>query len=194
MKWKYAFGILLVAFMLESCKEKASNQSEPEKESNETQKVSIGENPYEGLRNLSLSANPKELGLSLDPTKTVVYGIVMDWEVGGAIATTVSYLTGDASLYVSTGAAVIGGFQHKNVNSAAKQFVKTAESFLEKAVKTEATVLPSTGEVKFYILTNKGIFFGGDKIENLENGSSPWMKLFNEGNKVMAELRKVAPK
>ena len=138
---------------------------------------------------MAFSATPEQLGLSLPTEKTIVYGVIMDWEMGGATATTVSYQTGDASLYLSTGGGVIGGGQHQNVNSAAKQFVSLAQTFLDKTTKTETTTLPSTDEVKFYLLTNKGVFVGQERIKNFENNSSDWLKLFEEGNNVLTQLR-----
>ncbi|NTV41414.1 MAG: hypothetical protein HGA61_04035 [Candidatus Moranbacteria bacterium] len=93
------------------------------------------------------------------------------WKVSGAIATIVSYQTGDASLYLSSGGGVIGGGQHQNVNSAAKQFVSLSQTFLDKTTKTETTPLPLTDEVKFYLLTNKGVFVGQEQMKNFENNS-----------------------
>ena len=110
--------------------------------------------------------------------------------MGGTTATTVSYQTGDASLYLSSGGGVIGGGQHQNVNSAAKQFVTLAQTFLDKTAKTETKPLPATDEVKFYLLTNKGVFVGQETMKNFENKSSSWLKLFEEGNNVITELRK----
>ena len=118
----------------------------------------------------------------------------MDWEMGGATASTVTYQTGDASLYLSSGGGVIGGGQHKNVNSAVKSFVNLAQSYLDKTIKTELTPLPNTDEMKFYLLTNKGIFVGQEHMKNFENNSSPWLKLFEEGNRVLTELRKTSEK
>ena len=138
---------------------------------------------------MAFTATPEQLGLSLPSDKTIVYGVVMDWEMGGAVATTISYQTGDASLYLSSGGGVIGGGQHQNVSSAAKQFVNLAQTYLDKAVKTEVTDLPSTDEVKFYLLTNKEIFVGQEQMNNFENNSSKWLQLFEDGNKVFTELR-----
>ncbi len=118
----------------------------------------------------------------------------MDWEMGGATATTVSYSTGDASLYLSSGGGVIGGGQHPNVNTAAKEFVKLGASYLSKTTKIETPNLPNKNEVLFYLLTNKGIYSATEKIENLENNSSEFMLLFEEGNKVLTELRLVSEK
>ena len=152
------------------------------------------ENAFEGLRNMAFSATPEQLGLSLPTDKTVVYGVIMDWEMGGATATAVSYQTGDASLYLSSGGGVIGGGQHQNVNSAAKQFVVLAQTFLDKATKTETTPLPKENVVKFYLLTNKGVYVGQEEMKNFENNTSIWLGLFEEGNNVLTELRKTSEK
>jgi hypothetical protein len=147
------------------------------------------ENAFERLRNMAFSVTPEQLGLSLPTDKTVVYGVIMDWEMGGATATTVSYQTGDASLYLSSGGGVVGGGQHQNVNHAAKHFVALAQTFLDKTIKTDLTALPSTDEVKFYLLTNKGIYLGQEQMKHFENNTSAWIPLFEEGNIVLTELR-----
>lgn len=157
---------------------------------NQSDNPETTENAFEGLRNMAFTATPEQLGLSLPTDKTIVYCVVMDWEMGGATATIVSYQTGDASLYLSSGGGVIGGGQHHNVNSSAKQFVSLAQTFLDKTTKTETTPLPSTDEVKFYLLTNKGVFVGQEQMKNFENNTSSWLKLFEEGNNVLTELRK----
>ncbi|MEW5675793.1 hypothetical protein ABGT15_05730 [Flavobacterium enshiense] len=98
---------------------------------------------------MAFSVSPEQLGLSLQNDKTEVYGIIMDWEMGGATATTISYITGDASLYLSSGGGVIGGGQHQNVSSAAKEFVKLGETYLNKTDKVEEPSLPNKNEVIF---------------------------------------------
>jgi len=188
-------GVILIAgliFCLTSCGNKSTtnNKQTTTDQTTTTPKVhQTEENAFEGLRNMAFSATPEQLELSLPTDKTVVYGVIMDWEMGGATATTVSYQTGDASLYLSTGGGVIGGGQHQNVNSAAKQFVSLAQTFLDKTTKAETTALPSPDEVKFYLLTNKGVFVGQEQIKNFENNSSNWLKLFEEGNNVLTQLR-----
>lgn len=195
MKMTYIIiGIILaggLVFYLTSCKSKSTADNSATTNS-DTSKIKVHktqENAFDGLRNMAFSATPDQLGLSLPTDKAVVYGVTMDWEMGGAIATTVSYQTGDASLYLSSGGAVIGGGQHENVNSAAKKFVRLAQTFLDKATKTETTTLPTTDQVKFYLLTNNGIYVGQDIMNNFENKSSEWLQLFEEGNKVLTELR-----
>jgi len=184
MKMTYLIiGIILaggLVFYLTSCGNKSTaNEKKSTPEQDTKPKVhQTKENAFEGLRNMAFTATPEQLGLSMPTDKTIVYGVVMDWEMGGATATTIAYQTGDASLYLSSGGGVIGGGQ----------------SFLDKATKTELTPLPSTDEVKFYLLTNNGVYVGQEQMKNFENNSSTWSKLFEEGNIVLTELRKTSEK
>lgn len=192
-------GLILASglfFYLTSCGNKATAENkQATDQATTTQKVHRRkENAYEELRNMAFKTTPEQLDLSLPTDKTIVYGVVMDWEMGGATATTVIYQTGDASLYLSTGGGVIGGGQHQNVNNASKQFISLAQTFLDKTTKTEMTDLPKTNEVKFYLLTNKGIYVGQEQMKNFENNSSAWLKLFEKGNNVLSELRKTSEK
>ncbi len=188
-------GIILtggLVFYLTSCRNKPTANYKQTATYQGTSKPKVyqtKENAFEGLRNMAFSAIPEQLGLSLPTDNTVVYGVIMDWQMGEATASTVAYQTGDASLYLSSGGGVIGGGQHQNVNSSVKQFVSLAQTFLDKTTKTETTPLPSTDEVKFYLLTNHGIFVGQEQMKNFENNSSTWLKLFEEGNNVLTELR-----
>lgn len=190
-------GVVLVAsilFYLSSCGAKSSeNETDSENEiENSKPKVHHTEdNAFEGLRSMAFSVSSDQLGLAANEQNTV-YGVIMDWEMGGATASTVAYLTGDASLYLSSGGGVIGGGQHANVNSAAKEFVILAQSFLSKAAKTSETPLPETDMVKFYFLTDDGVYVGQESMLHFENNSSEWLDLFNSGNKVLTELRIVS--
>lgn len=193
-------GILIaggLVFYLTSCGNKLKankNGTVMEQDVTKPKLQQTNENAFEGLRNMAFSATPEQLQISLPKGKTVVYGVLMDWGIDGETATVVSYQTGDASMYLSSGGGVLGGRQHQNVNAAAKQFVDLGQTYLDKATKTETTNLPISNQVKFYLLTNKGIFIGQDNMKNFENNSSEWLKLFEEGNKVLTELRMTTEK
>ncbi|MBV5281930.1 MAG: hypothetical protein JZU53_05780 [Paludibacter sp.] len=185
----------LVCFLTSCGDQKPRNNPKPIKQDTTKQKtIETKENAFDGLRNMAFSATPEQLKLSLPTDKAIVYGIIMDWGMDGATATVVSYQTGDASLYLSSGGGVIGGGQHENVSSAAKHFVSLGQSFLDKATKTKKTTLPETDIIKFYLLTNKGIFVGQEQMKNFENRSSTWLSLFEEANLLLTELRKIAEK
>lgn len=191
----YIIGIILVGgliFFMTSCSNKSiDNNTTTNIDTSKEQGNQMQENTFEELRNMAFSVKPEQLGLLLPTDQTIVYGVIMDWEMGGGIATIISYQTGDASLYLSSGGGVIGGGQHENVSNVTKQFVSLAQTFIAKATKTEATILPATDQVKFYLLTTNGIYVGQDIISNFENNTSEWLQLFEEGNNVLTELRMI---
>jgi hypothetical protein len=193
-------GILFIggiAFYLTSCKSKASADDKQVAAKQDTTPPKVYHtktNTFNDLRGMAFSATPEQLQLSLPPDQTVVYSVIMDWGIDTATATIVSYQTGDASMYLSSGGGVIGGGQHQNVSSAAKKFVNLAQTYLGKATKTETNSLPQQDEVKFYLLTNKGTFVGQEVMRNFENNTSTWLPLFEEGNKVLSELRLTSEK
>ena len=150
------------------------------------------DNAYQGLRDMAFTTTPEQLDLKEPDDKTIVYGIIMDIGMDGGVATIVSYQTGDASLYTSTGGGIIGGGKHENVSKAAKQFIGLAQAYLDKATKTKMTTLPGKDVVKFYLLTNHGIYIGEGEIQQFDDNSSNWTPMFNEGNKVITELRQIS--
>jgi hypothetical protein len=197
MKPTYLIIIVIIAvtclFYFASCSHRPDRQGKNDTEDTIQPKVRhLSQNIYPDLRMQALYVTPDILKLSLPKNKVIVYGVIMDWEMGGATATTVSYMTGDASLYLSSGGGVIGGGQHENVNRASKEFTQLAQTFLEKARKIDSPALPAANEVQFILLTNKGFYVGKDAMANFEDNSSPWMKLFEEGNKLLSELHNVS--
>jgi len=152
------------------------------------------ENMYDEMRQMSLNITPDQLELKLPSNKTVVYGIVLDWNMGVNVVTLVSFQTGDASIYLSSGGAVIGGVNHESVYQAAKNLVADAQNFLSPASETEKTPLPKLDQVKFYFLTNKGKYVASERMKNFENNTSPLLDLFISANVVITELRELAEK
>ncbi len=188
-------GIILaggLAFYLTSCKGK-SNADNNTTANVDTSKVKIHktqENAFEGLRNMAFSATPDQLALSLPTDKTVVYGVIMDWEMGGATATTVSYQTGDASLYFSSGACIIGGGQHEEIRELSKEFISLCINLTEEGrpYKDSLTTLQNT--VSLYLLTTSGKFLIRDNIEDVKNGNSKLSELYLMTNDIITEFRK----
>lgn len=189
-------GIVLIgsiAFYVTGCKNKPETNSQSEtKQDIDTGKVretKLQQNMYSELREKSLTVTPDNLRLKLDSSKTIVFGVVVDWDIGEAIATVVSFKTGDASLYVSAGQIYIGGYAHENVRNAAMAFVDEAQNYLSKTQLTNSTSLPGKGYVRFYLITNKGKFTFEETVENITSKKSEWTKLFDLGNNVITEFR-----
>lgn len=177
------------ALFISSCKSKKSNSPVDNSQNYNQKKVDPEKNPYNGLRQLALNAETAALKEFKIKNPNKVYGIVMDWDVGEGIATLVAFVTREASLYLSSGGGLIGGGRHENVKNSAQLFISMSQEFLTNTTKADSALLPDKDCVKFYLLTSKGKFMAQEKMENIENKTSKWLPLFDEGNKVISELR-----
>ena len=183
-------GIIIVGaliFFLIRCKGNPTNTDIKQT----SKKQNLNDNPYNDLRNAAFNMTIVQLGLE-NLKDNEVYGVIMDWAIGEGIMTLITYKTGDASMYLSTGGGVIGGGQHENVNVKSKIFVEQAEKYFTQSTKTDSIQLPDKNYVKFYFLTKSGKYFAQEHMTNFENKSSFWMDYFNEANMVITELRLTA--
>lgn len=149
------------------------------------------ENPYEDLRKQALSVTSEMIGLKIPENDNTVYGVVIDWNMNSVIATIVAYKTGDASIYLSTGGGSIGGIGHPTVVEAAKSCVEFSNKVLNSSTLTKDTSLPEKGDIKFFLLTNKGEFSHQEHYSILENSNSEWSSLFNYANNIITAYRKI---
>jgi len=140
---------------------------------------------YDGLRNLALLITPSQLKLTIPGSETLVYGVVMDCNVGDAVVTLSAYITGAVSMYFSSGGGKTGGGMTPEVAETAVDFVTTAQDYLGRAIHVTTTEVPPAGCVRFYLLTNHGVFVAQEQVVFLENNSSPWLPLFEKGNEVV---------
>jgi len=145
---------------------------------------------YDGLRRLALLVTPAQLKLTIPDSETLVYGVVMDCNVGDAIVTLSAYITGAVSMYFSSGGGKTGGGMTPEIAEVAVDFVTTAQDYLGRAIQVTATEPPLAGCVRFYLLTNHGIFVAQEQLIFLENNSSPWLPLFEKGNEVVNLMHK----
>lgn len=149
----------------------------------------VAENPNPNLRKQAFTVTPEVLQLDLSNDQTKVFGVIMDWDVGEAIATVVAFQTGDASVYISTGQLFIGGYAHDPITNSAKCFVDKAQQFLEMSAKANDHSLPDKDCVKFYLLTNKGTFVHQENVSNIKVHKTNWADLYEKGNQVITEYR-----
>ncbi|MCW3121631.1 MAG: hypothetical protein JWQ38_1123 [Flavipsychrobacter sp.] len=148
-----------------------------------------GTGTYAGTRQLALQVTPQQLKLNIPDTEQLVYGVVMDWDMGDMTTTLAAYITGAASICFSTGGVVTGGGKSPVVGEAAVEFVVTAQQYIERVMPVTITDLPAKGCVRFYFLTNKGMFGAQEQTKHFEDGSSPWLQLFALGSVVVNEVR-----
>ena len=144
---------------------------------------------YEGTRTAAISVTPDDLKLKIPETATFVYGVVMDWDMGDNILTLAAYITGAANVYLSTGAGITGGGKNPEVAELAVTFVTDAQDFINRAVPVTSADYPSKGCVRFYLLTNKGVYAAQEQLIHFEDTTSPWLAMFIRGNTVITEMR-----
>lgn len=186
------FLILITSVGILACKGKLKG-SDKVNQDDTVKKTKVADNPYSGLRSQAINVTPDQLQLKLDNDNDI-YGIVMDWNMGDAIVTVVSFMTGDASVYLSTGQTFIGGYAHETVINAAKQFVVTGQKYFSKAIKTENSEPTNEKKVDFYFLTKSGRYYIEDDFTKIENNTSDLLGLFAAGNQVITEYRLITDK
>ena len=148
-------------------------------------KVAPDSSTYEGLRNIAMHVTPDQLKLRIPDSETLVYGLIMDCNMGEGSITLSAYITGAVSMYFSTGGGKTGGGMNPEVAETAVDFVTAAQAFVNMAIKVAATDLPAKGCVRFYMLTNHGIYVAQELMTQFENGTSIWLPLFEKGNEVI---------
>jgi hypothetical protein len=146
-------------------------------------------NPYDELRAKALGVTPNDLNVKLDAAEATPYGILMETGRPTATVTLVSFSTGDASLYFSTGGGVIGGVGHESVRTAAQAFVNATIPFLAKMQSATETPTPSVGTTRFYVLTTRGIVTAEAVENDLGQGKSELSPLFHAGQDVITQIR-----
>ena len=146
------------------------------------------EYPYEALRNIALNTMPGAILKGIPDGEIMVYGVVMDWDMGSDMVTLVAMVTGDASLYVKSGGGIIGSGKYPNVSVAAQRFIAAAQERLSDAVYTTGVDRPAKGCIKFFFLTKKGKYAATEEFRNVDDKTSGWTGLFEEANSMMSEM------
>ncbi len=170
----------IIAYFVISLRSNATEQPNSVREHN------LDQNPYKDLRNQAFSVTKEQLELTDDNN---FFGLIMDWELGNATMTLITFRTGDASMYLSSGGGVIGGGQYENVRTAVANYLNSAKPYLNSAKYVEHSNLPASNSLNFYFLTSEGRFLATEIMDNIENESSEIYELFIEANNVITELR-----
>jgi len=144
---------------------------------------------YQGLRNMVLHGTRDRFGLASPKSPTEPWGIVMDWGVPNGTATVMALSDGSASIYMSGGGGFLGGQKQESVRAAAHLAVETAAKFQPQMRATTDYMLPVSGEVIFYVLTDSGVFTASDKEEELRKPGHPLLKLGNAMQNVITQYR-----
>jgi len=115
----------------------------------------------------------------------------MDMGLGKAVASLTSFVTGDASLYYSTGGGILGGVGHAALRGAAKEFVRVASGFFDQTTQTSDHPLPATDQVCFYLVIPGGWRRAEAKYTELMTGQGALVPLFAAAQEVITQFRKI---
>jgi hypothetical protein len=122
------------------------------------------------LREAAIAMKAAELGLSPTAALPHAWGILMETEHSGSVASLAVFAEGTSSLYFSTGGGVLGSGKRENVRDASRTFLASAESSLARLSAATATPLPETGTVRFYVHTFEGLLTAEADAEQLGLG------------------------
>jgi hypothetical protein len=121
-------------------------------------------------------------------------GVLMETGYEKAVATLVSFITGDASIYFSSGGGIIGGQGHAEVRIAARRFTQFAGVHITEMSICTDYPLPGVGQTTFYVITAGGIFTLSAAEQQLGGGSHDFSPLFHAGHYVITRLRMTTEK
>jgi len=144
---------------------------------------------YAGRRSIAISIRPEQMELTIPASLTVVYGVILDWNLNNSLMTLAAYINGAASLYMSSGQNITGGGKNPIVGEAALAFVVAAGDYVERAMPVATADLPPAGCIRFYLLTNKGLYGAQEQQAHMEDATSPWLRLFELGGEVIEEIK-----
>ena len=156
-------------------------------------KTELNNNPYYGLRDQVFQLNTKKLKIKNYP-KQDPFGLIMEFAISNHTVTEVAFITGDASIYLSSGGGFIGGQGHKSVVDAAISLVKESKEYMNEMDKTKDYPLPNKGKVIFYILTDNGVLSLKSKESSLQKKKASYWKLYYLGQNLITEYRKISGK
>ncbi|HEX3069951.1 MAG TPA: hypothetical protein VHX14_15390 [Thermoanaerobaculia bacterium] len=144
-----------------------------------------------GLRNQALTISGKDLGVSQSTHEP--FAVIMDIGYPQAVVTVVSFASGDASIYFSTGGGVLGGVGHESVRKAAVAFVHESSHLTAKMQSAANFPYAAPGAVRFYVRTNAGTLVAEAPEKELASGKHEFSPLYIAGQGVITQLRLITP-
>ena len=144
---------------------------------------------YSDMRVQVLRLTAADLHLPARPHVTIA--AMMESAYAEAVASLVTVADGSASIYFSTGGAVLGRGEHESVRASARSFLDLAASSRAELVPTDSFPLPRAKQVRFYLVTTDGVLTGEAEEEALGHMRHPLFPLFHTGHAVIAAIRQL---
>jgi hypothetical protein len=144
---------------------------------------------YADLRRQVLGLTPQSVTA---PAMTVV-AVLMETGYPEAVATLVAVSDGSVSLYFSNGGGVIGAGEHAPVRNVAAKFLAAAAAYVPQASLAQQFPLPSSGRVRFYLVTSQGTYTAEAAEDDLGYERHPFAPLFHQGHELITAVREHTP-
>ena len=129
---------------------------------------------------------------ALPPKPGAVRGVVMDWNLGDAVATLVAIDDGTVSLYMGQGGGVIGAGGKAAVSQAAKRFLAEADRVRDGFGTATSGAIPGRDSVTFYVLTDTATLVAPSIGAGTNGGSAALGPLNEAAQALIAEIRKAS--
>ncbi len=143
---------------------------------------------YEALRNLAFQRSRAGLGLPAEPNVTEPWAVIMDWALETATVTVAAFANGDGSIYLRSGRGFISRpHSHETIRNAAIRMVTVARECQPLAQPALEHPLPERGNVKFYFLTDAGVFVASAVQAALTRRSDPMTEVWTAGQALIGE-------
>ena len=122
-----------------------------------------------------------------------IRGLVTDIAYDEGIVTIVCLDDGSTSMYTNHGGGIIGAGEHEHVAAVTQRVIDLAQGHCEELVPTEDESVPTAGDVKFFLLSPRGLLsVTADEIE-LDSRNHSLSPLFFAIQDVVTELGRVDP-
>ena len=144
---------------------------------------------YTQLRQAVLDLDPTSVGIERGPAERRVWGLVMDWSVGDAIATIVSLADGTTSLYLSSGGGSIGAGEHEAPAAASINAIRVADAMVDEFPMVEHAPIPGRGRTALTLLTDLGLRRVEEDNAAFEEGTSRFAPVADAMQHVIHEIR-----
>ncbi len=155
---------------------------------------STDKTPYKELRQLAFQTEYDDIGIQNPQGKTMVYGIILDWPTQNELVTLTTFLSGDASIFLTSGASFIGGGGRERIQKSAVRFIQKYAYLWKQGAKVQGIPAPDFNRVRFYFLTTQGTYYLEDTVQAIDKDLSSLTPIFDEAQAVISEIRLEAEK
>jgi len=144
---------------------------------------------FQELRNMVLTTNPQELGLS--ESDGPVWGLLMETGYSEGSFTLVALGDGAVSLYFANGGGMIGIGEHETPRKIASELLALAPKYLSETSITTNYPVPTDGLTLFYFLTFDGVRTVEGKEDGMGNNRHVLSPLFHKAHELIAAAREL---